>query len=141
MKPRVFLDTNVFIYAFEFPHSNSRKIIDLLNRGAFEAIISESVVREVQRYFGKHYGKQLAGAFRYYLLLSCAVIPFAQIEQAMDGYRGKIKDNDLEQLTVAKELGLRFLVSLDRDFLPFEEYLTPREFLSLLGKAIPHVEY
>ncbi len=141
MKPRVFLDTNVFIYAFEFPDSNSRRIIELLNRAELEAIISERVVHELQRYFTKHYGKQLAGAFRHYLLLSCAVIPFAQVEQAMDGYRGKIKDKDLEQLTVAKELGLRFLVSLDRDFLPFDEYLTPREFLSLLGKPVPHVEY
>jgi len=31
MKVRTFLDANVFIYAFEFPHSNSRKIIELLN--------------------------------------------------------------------------------------------------------------
>jgi len=74
MKPRVFLDTNVFIYAFEFPHSNSRRIIKLLNRGGFEAIISESVVREVQRYFAKHYGKQLAGAFRHYLLSDAAML-------------------------------------------------------------------
>jgi predicted nucleic acid-binding protein len=30
MRLRVFLDTNVFIYAFEFPESNSSKIIDLI---------------------------------------------------------------------------------------------------------------
>ncbi len=31
MKHRVFIDTNVFIYAFEFPDSNSNIIIELLN--------------------------------------------------------------------------------------------------------------
>lgn len=41
MKCRVFLDTNVFIYAFEFPESNSNKIIGLLNKGQIEAVISE----------------------------------------------------------------------------------------------------
>jgi len=42
MRPRVFLDTNLFIYAFEFPRSNSKKIVDLLNQNKFEAIISEA---------------------------------------------------------------------------------------------------
>lgn len=48
MKFRVFLDTNVFIYAFEFPESNSNKVIDLLNKGQIEAVISERVLKEVQ---------------------------------------------------------------------------------------------
>ena len=51
MKLRIFLDTNVFIYAFEFPKSNSRKIIELLNEGKIEAVISERVIKEVQAYF------------------------------------------------------------------------------------------
>jgi predicted nucleic acid-binding protein len=33
MKHRIFLDTNVFIYAFEFPDSNSNTIIEMLNDG------------------------------------------------------------------------------------------------------------
>lgn len=68
MKFRVFLDTNVFIYAFEFPESNSHKIIDLLNKNQIEAIISERVLKEVQVYFKKFYNKDLAAAFRDYLL-------------------------------------------------------------------------
>jgi len=141
MKPRVFLDTNVFVYAFEFPDSNSRRIVELLNRGEIEAVICEQVLHEVQRYFAKHYGKEVAGAFRHYLLLSCIVIPSSQIRPALERYRGKVKDKDLEQLTVVKELGLRFLVSFDRDFAPFEEYVTPKEFLGLLGKETTDVEF
>lgn len=32
----VFLDTNVFIYAYEFPHSNSKKFIELIDLDAAE---------------------------------------------------------------------------------------------------------
>ena len=47
MKLRVFLDTNIFIYAYEFHESNSNKTIDLLNKGQIEAVISERVLKEV----------------------------------------------------------------------------------------------
>lgn len=67
MKLRVFIDTNVFIYAFEVPESNSHKIIDLLNNGYIESVISERVLKEVHLYFKKFYGKDLAVAFRDYL--------------------------------------------------------------------------
>ena len=54
MKYRVFLDSDVFIYTFEFPDSNSSKIIDLLNDKVIEAVISERVIAEVYRYFRRH---------------------------------------------------------------------------------------
>lgn len=84
MKIRVFLDTNVFIYAFEFPESNSRKVIELLNQAEMDAVISERVLQEVQTYFGRYYTKDLAGAFRNYLLLSCTVIPAAYVREEMN---------------------------------------------------------
>lgn len=141
MRPRVFLDTNIFIYAFEFPKSNSRKIIELLNRAEIEAIISERVLQEVQRYFRKHYGKELTGVFRNYLLLSCTVVPSSLVREVMARYKGKIKEKDLEQLAVVKRLGLRFLVSYDRDFEPFEEYVTPKKFLESLDLQTTEEEF
>jgi len=129
MKVRVFLDTNVFIYAFEFPHSNSRKIIELLNQAEVEAIISEKVLGEVQNYFRKYYSKDLSAVFRNYLLVSCTIIPPSMVREEMDRYRGQIKGKDLEQIAVAKRLGLKYLVSYDRDFEAFEEYRTPKEFI------------
>jgi len=141
MRPRVFLDTNVFIYAYEFPQSNSRKIVDLLNRAEMEVIISERVLQEVQRYFRKYYGKDLAGAFRHYLLLSCTVIPSSQLQKAMTRYKGRIKEKDLEQLAVVKKLGLRFLIAYDRDFEPFEEYVIPKKFLESLNLETTEEEF
>jgi hypothetical protein len=51
----------------------------------------------------------------------------------MDRYRGQIKEKDLEQIAVAKMLGLKYLVSYDRDFEAFEEYKTPKEFIKTLN--------
>ena len=133
MKVRVFLDTNVFIYAFEFPHSNSKRIIELLNEAEIEAVTSERVLGEVQNYFRKYYSKDLSAAFRNYLLISCTIIPSSIVKEEMDRYRGQIKDKDLEQIAVAKMLGLKYLVSYDRDFEAFEEYKTPKEFIKTLN--------
>ena len=141
MRIRVFLDTNVFIYAFEFPQSNTGKIIELLNQAEIEAVISEKVLIEVQRYFGKYYTKDLAGAFRNYLLLSCTVIPHSYVQEEMNRYKDQIKDKDLEQLAVVKKLGLKYLVAYDRDFEPFEEYTTPRLFIEALNLEVIDEEF
>lgn len=113
MRVRVFLDSNVFIYSFEFPQSNSGKIIELLNQAEIEAVISERVVQEVQRYFGKYYTKDLAGLFRYYLLLSCTVIPTSYVREEMNRYKDKIKDKDLEQLAVVRRFNKSDVIGVE----------------------------
>src|SRR3989344_939139 len=115
MKLRVFIDTNVFIYAFEYPDSNSAKIIHLINEGTIESMISEQVVKEVTRYFDKYHGGKLAQLFRRYLLESCIIISKENIVDAMVEYRTQIKEKDLEQLAATKALGLKYLLSFDRD--------------------------
>ena len=133
MKRRIFLDTNVFIYAFEFPKCNSGKIINLLNKGQIEAIISEQVLKEVQAYFKRYYSKDLAAIFRDYLLRTCTVVFSVDVKREMAKYKKVIKSKDLEQLAVVKKLGIKFLVSYDRDFEAFEEYITPKEFIKEMG--------
>lgn len=133
MKLRVFLDTNVFIYAFEFPECNSDKIIDLLNKGQIEAVISEQVLKEVQTYFKKFYSRDLASTFRDYLLRTCTIVFSADVKREMDKYEKQIKNKDLEQLATVKKLGIKFLISYDRDFEKIEEYITPKAFLKEMG--------
>ncbi len=136
MKHRVFLDTNVFIYAFEFPDSNSNTIIEQLNDKKIEAVISERVVKEVYRYFRKYHDKPLADTFRKYLYEACRVILAKDVKDAMKKYMGQIKEKDLEQLAVVREYGIKYLISLDRDFEGQEEYRTPKEFVELMyGKG------
>src|SRR3989338_1177264 len=133
MKYRIFLDTNVFIYAFEFPESNSSKIIDLLNKGQIEAVISERVLKEVQAYFKKFHDKDLAALFRNYLLKTCAVVVSTDVKKEMAKYKKLIKGKDLEQLAVVKKLGIKYLVAYDRDFEDFEEYIIPKVFVIEMG--------
>lgn len=141
MKRRVFLDTNVFIYAFEFPESNSRKVIDLLNKGQIEAVISERVMTEVQTYFKKFHNKDLAALFRDYLLRTCIMTFSADLKRQMLKYRKLIKAKDLEQVAAVKELGIKYLLSYDRDFANFAEYRTPKAFVKELGIKVASSEY
>lgn len=137
----VFLDTNIFIYAFEFPESNSKKIIDLLNDDEIIVYVSEMVLEEVTLYFKKHYDKDLASHFRTYILDSCEVVQKGDIVESMPLYSDKIKDKDLEQITAVKVLQIKYLIAYDRDFLPFEEYITPKKFIELIGFSAAETEY
>ncbi len=133
MKIRVFVDTNVFIFAFEFPTSNSRGIVDLLNEEKIEVVISEMVVKEVYRYFRRFHSKELADDYRRYLFETCTIVFSEEVENKLDNYRGLIKEKDLEQLVVVKEFGIKYLIAYDRHFEEIEEYRTPREFVLAMG--------
>jgi hypothetical protein len=69
------------------------------------------------------------------------VIPSSQLQKVMTRYKGRIKEKDLEQLAVVKKLGLRFLIAYDRDFEPFEEYVTPKKFLKSLDLETAEEEF
>lgn len=140
-RPRVFLDTNVFIYAFELPNSNSKLVIDLLNEGRIEAVVSEKVFKEVYHYFRRFHSKSLADEFRVYLFSTCQIILSSETLGKMNLYRGEVKEKDLEQLTTVREYGIKYLVSYDRDFKGISEYITPREFIKQLRMKPLQTEY
>ena len=52
----------------------------------------------------------------------------------MGELKGRIKDKDLEQLAVVKKYGIKYLIAYDRDFENFEEYVTPKKFLQIVGE-------
>ena len=141
MRPRVFLDTNIFVFAFEFPESNSNKVIALLNKGQIEAITSEQVLKEVQAYFKRFYDKDLASSFRDYILRTCTVMFSSDVKREVLQYKGQIKEKDIEQLATVKKLGIKFLLSYDRDFENFDEYITPKKFIKEMGIKSASTEY
>ena len=140
MTRQVFLDTNVFIYGFEFSDSNSAKIIDLVNNGELEAVITQQVLDEVVKYFKTFHTREVANEFRHYLLEVCTIVQNSDIEEIMASLKGKIKGKDLQQIAAAKHLQLK-LVSYDRDFEAFEEYITPKEFVNSLGKVSSEADF
>lgn len=113
----------------------------MLNKGKLEAVISAHVLKEVQIYFKKFYNKELADSFRYYLLRTCIVALPEDIKKEMNIYKNQIKDKDLEQLAAVKKLGIKYLISYDRDFEKFEEYITPKTFVNWIGIKTSSYEY
>jgi len=133
IKIRALLDTNVFIYAYEIPQSNSNLIINALNQDLFEAIITESTLKEVYGYSRKHYSKRLADAFRVYLFAVSKMIFSYQLKEHSTKYTDLINEKDLEQVTAVRELGIKYIVSYDKHFEGLQEYRTPKRFVELLG--------
>ena len=132
MRTRVFLDTNVFIYAFEFPDSNSAQIIEFLNREEIEAITSEKVIEELTQYFEKFHSLTLARKVRRYVINTCIIILRNEINEDTIKLKGVIKDKDIEQLATTRKYGIKFLISYDKDFEGIEEYMMPKKFLEYL---------
>lgn len=141
MKLKAFVDTNVFIYAFEYADSNSAQIIALLSQGEIELVTSERVLREVTAYLIKYHSVEHARKFRRYILDNCAVVMNSEVAKEIDSLRGQIKDKDAEQLAITKKYGIKFLIAYDRDFDKFEEYCTPKKFLLLLKRKARETEF
>ena len=59
----------------------------------------------------------------------------------MEKWRGKIKDKDLEHLATVKYLGLKYLIAYDYHFEDFEEYRTPKQFITEEGLDVSETEY
>ena len=133
IKTRALLDTNVFIHAYELPQSNSNLIINALNQDLFEAIITESTLKEVYRYFRKHHSKKPADTLRVYMFVTCKTIFSHQLKEHLTKYASLINEKDLEQATAVRELGIKYLVSYDKHFESLEEYRIPKQFAQLLG--------
>ncbi len=140
-RPRVFLDTNVYVFGFERPLSNSSIIIKELSTGTIEAVISERVFKESIKYFRRNHTKKTTDKLRLFLLTSSVIMKEESVREEMKRLGGKVKPKDLENLAVVRTLGLRYMVSVDRHFESFPEYITPREFVNLLGLRPTSTKY
>lgn len=141
MKIKAFIDTNIFIFGFEFKNSNSAKVLELINENKVDAFITLRVIQEISNYFKRHYSRNEANQFVKYLLESCTIVYEEDYATELLSLRGKIKEKDLSQLAATKALGLKYLVSFDRDFKGFAEYRTPKRFLGELGIKAAETEY
>lgn len=133
MPSKAFLDSNVFIFGFERPRSNSRRILDLLVEGEVQGVVTDRVIREVMRYMRKYHGKDLAGKFRDLMLLTCE--PLLEGDLSWDPQLSAIVGaKDAGALAAVRSSGLSRLVSTDSDFEKVPEHRTPREYLRELNE-------
>ena len=138
---RVFLDTNVFVYGLTQPESNSRKILGLAESGNIKVIVSELVQREVVKVFRRIADDESAYNALNYLARIAYIAPRRKINKQMAELRGKIKDKDLENIATARQQKLKFLVSYDKDYVGFKEYVTPKQFVKMIGLKPAATEY
>jgi len=93
------------------------------------------------KYFKKYHSITLARKFRRYLLDTCIVIKREEIKEQINELKGKIKEKDMEQLATSRKYRIKFLISYDRDFEGFEEYITQRQFLSKMKIEVTKSEF
>ncbi len=133
MPNKAFLDSNVFIFGFERRNSNSHRILELLSTGDLRGVVTDRIVREVMKYFRRHYGKDLASQFRDFILLACELVLEADVPGSK-ALVARVGPKDAGALAATRALGLARLVSTDRDFAGISERRTPREFLHDIGE-------
>lgn len=132
---QAFLDSSCIILGFEFPKSNSAKILDLALEGRIEAFVSEKVLLEIRKYFRRRRSRQYAFLIESIMRKNSIVIYRNEVLEEMEKLRGQIKKKDLEQLAAVRRLGLEHLIGYDRDFEAFKEYKTPRKFIIFIKQA------
>jgi len=126
---RVVLDTNVYISALVFG-GVPRKLIELVEVGAFRLVFSQSIRQETERILRQkfHWAKQrVASACQPLWELAEIVTPTGEISVAVD-----LDDNRI--LECALEAGASVLVTGDDHLLRLKQFknipiLTPRIFL------------
>jgi predicted nucleic acid-binding protein len=131
MPTRAFLDSNVFIFGYERPKSNSRRILDLLGSGEVHGVVTDRVVHEVMGYFRRHHGKDRASKLRDFILLTCELALESDLEIGRN-LRDLVGPRDAGAVAATRTLGLAVLVSTDSDFAPIPERLTPKAFLQTI---------
>ncbi len=131
---KLLLDSSTVIFSFEHPHSNSRIIFDLILAKKLQGTISEKAVVEIKGMFSAKKNEKFLYVLEKTLRQNFEIIPLNKIIKEIDKWQGKIKEKDLAHLATAKALGIKFIVAFDRDFEPFAEYYTPKQFVEKILK-------
>jgi putative PIN family toxin of toxin-antitoxin system len=134
LKPKVVIDTNVFVSGLTFK-GKPREVLDLVWRGDIEACISLFILRELEETLKKDFGwnsDQVKHTIEKIKVNTILVHPKNKVSVI------KEKDDDNRILECAIEARVPYLISGDRKhLLPLKEYqgtkiLSPAEFLRLL---------
>ncbi len=137
----IYLDSNVFIWGYNFPRSNSAKILEFVMDSDIEIYLSEKVIDELRQYFCTYFNKDIFSEIRLMLFCRCNIIYNEEIKDELEKWKNKIKKKDLEHITIIKKLNIPILVSYDRDFEAFPEYMTPKKFVKYIGLKQSKTEY
>ena len=134
-RPRVVIDTNVFISGLNFAGIPS-EILELLMKGEIDVFISPFIMTELERILRERFEwktERINGVLHRIRAKTILVEPKTRVSAI------KEKDDDNRILECAVEAKVEYLISGDRKhLLPLREYqgikiLSPAEFLRTLG--------
>lgn len=133
-KPKVVIDTNVFISGLNF-RGNPREILDLMRREMIEVFISPFIFDEIERVLEEDFGwekKQIEKTIKMIKSRAVEVQPKTEVTII------KEKEDDNRIIECAVEGKVQYIITGDkRHLLPIKEYrrikiLSPAEFLRSL---------
>jgi predicted nucleic acid-binding protein len=127
------LDTKVFVFAIEFPNSNCEGVTGALALGLFDGYVTDRVLYEGMTYFKRHHSRDDAARFHRLATTACHLVLDAVYKPRMDELGDEMNRKDAPQLAAARTLGIPHVVSTDSDFEGIAEWVTPKQFLALLG--------
>lgn len=92
--PKVFLDANIFLFAYQSLSTNSYIVLENIDGSNIKPVISYRVVEEVQLRSKKLFGKELSGLIRLNILTlpELTVIQEQEIKLLMGRYESKVTD-------------------------------------------------
>jgi predicted nucleic acid-binding protein len=141
MIEKVYIDSNIFIWGYNFPKSNSAKILDTLINSDTEIFVSEKVIDELRKYFCTYFTKDIFSEIQLLIFGRFIVVYNFEIQDELINWKNKIKKKDLEHVCIIKKFNIPILVSYDKDFKSFSEYMTPKEFIKFLGLKPSSTDY
>ena len=139
-KLRVYLDSNVFIFAKEDQDSNSRIILDLAEEGKIVPVVSYLTLEELREYFTRRYNRETAINEIYYLisLPTLEIVPRDKAKKLITKHKGVVPDKDLPHLVSATTANIDYMVTYNRQFINSKakkhlKVLKQSDFVKLFG--------
>lgn len=138
MRPKVVVDTNVFVAALRSRRGASFRLVSLLGRGWFEIVVSTPLVLEYEEVLLRHRGTLSEADIGDFLDSLCAI---AVHQEVFYLWRPQLRDpRDDMVLEVAVAAGCDAIVTYNqRDFVTADRFgigtPTPWEFLKQIGEA------
>lgn len=138
---RVVLDANQIVSAFLKKTGNPAKVLDLFKNGAFEVIVSPSIIKEIEDVLNyprlqKYHGKTKMEV-KHFLSLFTDLCINIYIENKGEPIV-KEDPTDDKYIICALEGNANFIISGDKHLLKLSSYkdvriLTPKAFLGIIG--------
>ncbi len=116
---------------------SSTIIFDLILAKKLQGVVSEKAIEETKRMFSHSKSWRFLNVLEMDLRRNFQVIPLKHIRKEITKWKDKIKEKDIEHLATAKALELKYIIAFDRDFEPFAEYRTPKQFVEKELKMKP----